>query len=264
MHHPDPWFASDPDKAWAERYFLLQTPVWIAAVALVIVTGWVHRWSDPGYLAFGVVAMAPAVVGPYVLGRPTRLGTPPHAVAYWIKFNVWCAIVVGFGTYFGTHYFFDLMGMRYAFPVRWTFSSAVTGRTPGEVPIFMYPLTQAYFVSYYAALVVVVRGVSSKWRLGRLGRALLILVLAYAVAFGETFFMANEALSDAFQYADRERMLALGSFGYAIYFVIGLPMVRRIDESRTWTLGEVAQNALATCMLIALGLEAWAHLVGPL
>jgi cycloeucalenol cycloisomerase len=258
------WLGDDPAKAWAELYFLAQTPLWIAAVALVIVTGWFGTWGDVGYLTFGFVAAAPAVVGPLLLrSRPGRAEPPWRG--YWFRFNLWCFVLVAFGTYFGTGYFFDLMGMRYGFPVEWTFEAEVAGRGDGTVPVFMYPLTQAYFVTYYAVGVVVLRGLRRRYGLGLAGSALVVAVLAYGTAFAETFFMANEQLSAYFSYADRGRMLALGSFGYATYFVVGLPMVYRMDEDGTrWSVGRVMLEALATCMMILVGLELWAKLVGPL
>lgn len=258
------WLAEDPAKAWAELYFLAQSPLWMLAVGLVIFTGWVHGWEDLGYLTFGLVAAAPAVVGPLLLrSRPDR--DQPFWHAYWFRFNVWCFILVAFGTYFGTGYFFALMGMRYGFPVEWTFAAEVVGRGGGAVPVFMYPLTQAYFVTYFAALGVVLRWIRRTFGLGALGTAVTVGILAYATAFAETFFMANEHLAAYFGYADRERMLALGSFGYAIYFVVGLPMVARMDEDHCrWPLGRVVLEALATCMMILVGLEAWAKIVGPL
>src|SRR5690606_23553150 len=133
------------------------------------------------------------------------------------------------------------------------------------VPVFMYPLTQAYFVTYYTALVVALRWVRRRLHLGGFGTMMAVLVLAYATAFAETFVMANEHLAAYFAYADRSRMLALGSFGYASYLAVGLPLVSRMDEDGTrWSLGRVVLEALATCMLILVGLELWAKLVGPL
>jgi cycloeucalenol cycloisomerase len=258
------WLGDDPAKAWGELFFLAQTPLWIAAVAIVIATGWIHAWGDGGYLAFGFVAAAPAMLGPLLLrSRPER--DQPFWRSYWFRFNVWCFVLVAFGTYFGTGYFFDLMGMRYGFPDAWTLQAEVVGRGDGTVPVFMYPLTQAYFVTYFAVGVVVLRGLRRRFGLGRVGSAVVVAVLAYTTAFAETFFMANEQLAAYFSYADRDRMLTLGSFGYAIYFVVGLPMVYRMDEDGSrWPLPRVLLEALATCMMILVGLELWAKLVGPL
>jgi cycloeucalenol cycloisomerase len=259
------WLSPNRHKAWAELYFLAQSPVWMAAVGVVMLTGWILTWSEATYLVFSVAVAAPVVVGPWLLHRRYGDGTPVIA-SFWFKLNVWIAIVVAFGTYFGTHYFFDLMGMRYAFPVQWTFSSDVVGRASGKVPVFMYPLTQAYFITYFVGLGVLWRFLRTRLGLQRAGSFIALLVLSYGVAFGETFFMANDMMSDLFAYADRTRMLALGSLGYMVYFVIGLPIVYRLDEDpeRPWPLRRVVVEALATCMIIMVTLELWAKLAGPL
>lgn len=257
-------FAPNPDKAWAERFFWMTSPLWIAAVAVVVLSGVLRGWSDVHYLAFSCAVAAPAVVGPLLVrSRPGR--DRSSYAEYWFKFNVWVAILVAFGTYFGTAYFFDLMGMRYAFPAAWTLQSNVVGRSGMEVPVFMYPLTHAYFVTYFAVLCVLDRTVRAWLRPGPIGGALVVLVLAYGIAYAETFFMATDLMTDLFHYEKRDKMLTWGSFGYAAYFVVGLPMVRRLDEhGETWSMGRVVLEALATCMAILCLLDLWAQLVGPL
>lgn len=260
-----PWLSANPDKAWAERLFLLYTPVWMTAVGLVMVTGWIHTFGDVGFMVFSVAVAAPTLALPAFLDRNTQR---PWWRSYWFKLNAWSAILVFGGTYFGTAYFFDLMGMRYEFDVSWTFESPVVGRHGGRVPVFMYPLTQAYFVSYFVLLTVAYRRLRPS--LGPIGRALLVLGLAYAMAVAETLAMANPLIADAFSYADRTRMLLLGSWGYAVYFIIGLPMLFALDEPTAddpapqWTLRRTAFHAIGTYMLILCGLEVWAQLIGPL
>lgn len=237
----------------------------MVCVGLVMATGWISSWSDTGYLLFGIAMGAPMLLGPAVVHRRFA-PTEPRLQSHWLALNLWIAILVAFGTYFGTHYFFDLMGMRYRFPVRWTFEAKVLGRTGGEVPVFMYPLTQAYFMTYFVGLSVGWRWLRRRFDLGTIGSTAVLLGLSYAVAFGETFFMANEFIGRYFAYADRERMLGLGSIGYAIYFVIGVPMLARLETqtARQWSAGRVALEALATSMMILCGLEIWAQVVGPL
>jgi cycloeucalenol cycloisomerase len=263
------WLSANRDKAWAELAFLVYSPLWMVAVAAVMLTGWMKTWNDVGYLAFSIAAGAPAFVIPALMHRrfsPDR----PWWDSYWLKLNVWVAILVFGGTYFGTHYFFDLMGMRYRFPVHWTFESPVLGRSGQTVPVFMYPLTQAYFVTYFTVMTIAYRRLRTRFALGPLGRVAVVLVLAYVTAFMETLAMANPLIDDYFEYADRTRMLLWGSWGYAIYFIIGLPLCFGIDEPdrdgslHRWSVGRVAFVALAAYMGILCGLEAWAQLVGPL
>ena len=71
------WLSPNPERAWAERFFLAYTPYWISCVALVMLTGMVGRWGDVGLLLFGLAMGVPAWLGPYVAsGRPDRHGTP--------------------------------------------------------------------------------------------------------------------------------------------------------------------------------------------
>lgn len=258
------WLSSNPEKAWAERWLLGYSAAWMLAVALVIVTGWIHTWGDLGYLLFSLALGAAAIVGPWLWpGRPDRHRPPWQC--WWLKLNAWVAVLVGFGTYFGTHYFFDLMGMRYGFPVTWTLQAEVVGRSSQTVPLFMYPLTQAYFVTYFAVAPLALRRLERAFGRGWPVRALVVLVLGYGIAFMETFTMANESLAAYFEYADRDKMLAVGSLGYAAYFLVGLPIVCRIDEGdERWPLSRVLVEALAACMLILMLLEVWALVVGPL
>jgi cycloeucalenol cycloisomerase len=268
--HPTGIFSDDPDKAWTERLILAQSPWWISAVAGVMVTGVIRNLSEASLMLLSITLTAPPVLLPILLSstRPDR--DLPWRQCYWLKLNTWVFIVVAFGTYFGTHYFFDLMGMRYAFDVQWTFEAQVVGQSGQVVPVFMYPLTHAYFMTYFVLLLVLERGMLreiSKLQgrpAGWLGRALVVLALAYGLAFAETLFMANEFMTGLFAYEKHGRMLAVGSFGYAAYFVVGLPMVRRVDRGGRWTMGRVIIEALATCMGILMLLEVWAKMVGPL
>ena len=257
-------YAPNPSKAWAERFFLLTSPLWIAAVATVVLSGVLRGWGDLEYLLFCSACAAPAAIGPLLI-RPRPDRGQPLSRTYWFRFNLWVAIVVAFGTYFGTAYFFDLVGMRYAFGASWTLQSNVVGRTGSMVPIFMYPLTQAYFVTYFALLVVADRTLRARLKPGPLGRVAIVFGLAYVIAFAETFFMGTDLMHDLFHYEKQDKMLAWGSFGYAAYFVVGLPMVRRLDEDGAqWSLARVVGEALATCMAIMVLLEVWAQAVGPL
>src|SRR5690606_14142472 len=140
------------------------------------------------------------------------------------RLNLWIAIFVFFGSYVGTHYFFDVVGMRYGFPTRWNLAAGLVGDCDGEVPLFLYPLTQAYFMTYHVVMTVLLRWLSSRVELGRVARASIIAGLAYVVAVGETLFMGTPALADVFEYADRGRMPAWGSMFSATYFVARMPV----------------------------------------
>ena len=258
------------DQRQTERLLLYQTPIWITAVAAVMLSGTLRQWSDTQYVLFSIAVAAPSILLPAFSSRPGPARPQQKwSHRYWVKLNVWVWIVVCFGTYFGTHYFFDLMGMRYLFNVRWNFQSDVVGQARGatrEVPVFMYPLTHAYFMTYFTVLMVVERAAVRLLRVeGKVERGLVMLGLGYGLAFIETFCMASPLLEDLFVYADRGRMLRVGSLGYAAYFVVGLPMVKRIDGyGEIWMLDRVVVEGLATSMGILVLLEVWAKTMGSL
>jgi cycloeucalenol cycloisomerase len=274
------WLSDDPGKAWAERFFLLYTPVWIAAVGLVLATGALKRWDDVDFLIFAVAVSAPLLLIPALRHRrvPALAATPWYA-SYWFKFNLWIFLFVWVGTYFLTHYFFDVLGMRYAFPTHWNLGAALVGTSGTDIPVFMYPLTQAYFVTYHVVMLVVLRRVhralsASPGALGDLsgrpGRLALLLLaaglLAYSVAFAETLFMASDFIRDLFWYVDKPRMLRWGSLFYACYFFVSLPLLYRMDEPPhpQHGPGRAALDALAAGMLVFMILDALTLALGPL
>lgn len=257
------WWSSNPRKAAAERFYMLYSPVWMAVVGMVMLSGIYRSWSDAGFMLFGLGVAAPLILVPYLTARGEEAHTPFWQTT-WFRFNLWIAIFVFVGSYVGTHYFFDVVGMRYAFPTTWNLEAELVGDSGQRVPLFLYPLTQAYFMTYHVAATVVYRRLSTRLSLGRLGRVGVLAVLAYAVAFGETFFMAVPALADVFEYADRGRMLLWGSMFYGSYFVISIPVFAQLDEDQPWSLGRVSLSALGVSMAVMLVLDAWAKLIGPL
>jgi cycloeucalenol cycloisomerase len=252
----------EADKRWTEGLILAQSPFWVTAVAFVMLSGIISNWNDYDYILFSITAALPSVLLPALLSEPD--GRPWYR-RYWVKLNLWISIIVFLGTYFISHYFFDLMGMRYMFKVKLNFSSAVVGRTGGEVPLFLYPLTHAYFMSYFTFLLVAERKIIHRLHPGRFGRVFVVLTLSYIVAFGETFFMASPLLSDVFLYEKRDRMMKVGTFGYMIFFITGLPMLGRVDSrGEDWPLSRVVIEALAAFTSILLLFELWAKIIGPL
>jgi cycloeucalenol cycloisomerase len=259
------WFSANPSKAWAEKLFLLYSPAWIAFVGVVLVLRLPASWGDAGFLAFGLATAAPLFVLPLL--RPAATDRDrPLIQRSWFRLNVWIAVFVFSGTYFFTHYFFDLLGMRYRFPTAWNLSAAHVGHSDGTVPLFMYPLTQAYFVTYHTVMTVVLRRVRVAFPGSRVAPLVALVVMAYATAFAETLAMANPKLADFFWYEDRARMLSVGSLLYACYFLVSVPLYARLDEPDRprASLGAVLLDALAASMLVFIILEAWAHAIGPL
>jgi cycloeucalenol cycloisomerase len=227
------WLSENPAKAEVERFFLLYSPIWMIAMAAVVLTGAWRTFDDVAYMIFGLALGAPPVLVPWVLGRlrPGRFESDrPLFQRHWLRANLWLWVLVFIGSYVITEYFFDVMGMRYGFPATWTLDANIVGSGAGVVPIFLYPVTQAYFITYHVGMTVALRRLRTGWALGPVGVAIAVVVLSYAVAFGETWFMASDLLSDVFRYPDRTRMLAIGSLFYATIFVFSLPLYARLDE----------------------------------
>ncbi|KAJ4391439.1 hypothetical protein N0V93_005056 [Gnomoniopsis smithogilvyi] len=260
---PYPPSAIATEKRLTETAILAQAPLWILPVAWVMLTDRLAIWDDTYLLNFCILVAAPSVFVPAI-----ALPRSAQKWPYWLKLHVWVGIIVFFGTYLGTHYFFDFMGMRYTFGEGHATFDSTLGRSGQHVPLFMYPLTHAYFMTYYAVLMWTERKLLENlpYCLSKsvMARASITFILSYALAFLETLAMAVDAMAPYFAYENRCRMMMLGSWGYASYFVVGLPMVRRIDEDGEWDMGRVVLQAAGSCMGILALLEMWTHIVGPL
>jgi cycloeucalenol cycloisomerase len=235
----------DPNRAWAERFFLLYTPVWIGAVALVMVTGWMRHWGDSGYLAFGFALALPPVVLPYVLA-PTKA-----AKDYAARFNLWIFVFSFFGNYFICRYFEDVLGLRYGFPTETNLGALTLGRQQEKIPFTLYLMTQAYFLTYHAAIFVT-------WR--RFGRTVPMLVLGCCFfAFAETASMATPLLSGLFWYTSMQKMLTIGTLMYGSLFLVSVPMLYKIEPATPWR--GVWLSVLAANMIQFWVFEAWARVL---
>ena len=151
------WFSRNPSKAWGEKFFLAYTPFWIAAMGVLMATGTGKRWGDLGLNLAMLAIFAPLLVVPLAVRDETTLGRPWWRT-YWCKFNVWIGIYAGIGSYFGSEYFFDVLGMVYNYPqLSWRLDSALLGSGTQTVPFIMYPSAHFYFVTYHTVGVIVLR-----------------------------------------------------------------------------------------------------------
>jgi cycloeucalenol cycloisomerase len=240
--------AADPSKRWTERFILFYTPVWIAAVVVVMATRAFTHWGDLGHMALGVGLVAPLYLVPLVSPPPTDRARPLAERHIW-RFNLWIGLYSLLQTYFGSALFFDVLHMEYHFPVTWIWN---------RTPIFLYLMTITYFSTYYVVMSVLWRRVP---RRPVAVRILVLVVLGYAVAFAETFGMANEWLRDYFSYKDKWFVLIWGSACYGSIFVLSLPFVFRLDEDPTAprpSLSRLCGEVLAVNMAALCAYELWA------
>ena len=107
------WFSANPSKAWGEKFFLAYSPVWMTFMAFVMGTGLVLRLGEWGFLAVGFAVAAPLVLIPAFIRDERPIGRPWYRT-YWFKANLYIAIFNFAANYFGSAYFFDVLGMVYA------------------------------------------------------------------------------------------------------------------------------------------------------
>lgn len=274
MTIPGHWFSTNPDKAWAEKYFLCYIPVFFAYNALMQMSGWLDA-SNFWHITQNLLMWFPfCVLLPWLLRRNS--GVDWHR-SYWFKFNLYMAVFIFFCTYFHTEYFFDVLGLRYRFnDVSLYFDSALIGPDEAtaladhkKVPLGMYLNSIAFFIVYHSAAIVLmrrIRSMTASWRaaLQTLSWCAIVASTALFFAWAETYFYITDDAAANVWYVDLERMLKWGSIYYAMYFIVSFPNVFRLDEhGREWTLGRTVIEACAVSAISLLLLDLWALLLGP-
>ena len=261
------WFSENPSKAWGEKLFLAYSPIWMAVMGLVMGLGVTERVGECGFLAIGVAVALPLVAVPALVRDERPIGRHWYRT-YWFKANLYIAIFNFAANYFGSEYFFDVLGMVYEYPmIELNLDSALVGSGEQRVPVLMYLLTQAYFLTYHSSAVVVLRRLrTSRLKVGRLLWPAFVLVVAYAWAWVETKSMANPWIDNQFYYRDMERMLTYGSLFYSLYFVSSFPIFYGVDEEReaNWSLPKTAAAACTASMIMLFLLDFAAAIFGPI
>ena len=252
------WFSTNPSKAWGERFFLAYSPVWMTIVAALMAFGVTKRLGEWGFLSIAVAVAAPLVVVPALVRDETPLGRRWYQT-YWFKANLYVGIFTFAANYFGTEYFFDVLGMVYDYPmVDLTLDATLVGSGDQRVPIMMYLLTQAYFITYHTTAVVVLRRLrTSKLAAGALLWPIVLAVVAYAWAWLETKTMANPWIQEQYHYKDLEHMLTYGALFYSLYFLASFPIFYHLDEglATCWSPIETAGAALSASMIMLVLLD---------
>lgn len=260
------WFSTNPDKAWVEKFFLAYSPVWMASMAFMMLTGADKTWSNAALLAHAFATAAPVLLVPMLLAK--RYTEQPWRDSYWLKANLYLFLFSFFGSYFGSEYFFDVLGMVYRYPnVTTTLDSALVGSGKQVVPLIMYPYAFVYFMTYHATSNIVLRKIRSlalpaPW----LAFAVSVFLVGYFWAWMETRAMANPMMAATFYYEKLDLMLKYGSAIYATYFVASFPIWYFLDETRErrWSLAQTAAAGLSASMLTFYLLDGAAHAVGRL
>ncbi|MGB5813077.1 MAG: hypothetical protein WBG86_21265 [Polyangiales bacterium] len=260
------WFSENPSKAWGEKFFLVYSPIWMGVIGLVMAFGLTHRVDDLGFFAIGIGVALPLVVVPALIRDESGLGRRWYET-YWFKANLYIAIFNFAANYFGSEYFFDVLGMVYNYPaIDLTFDAALVGSGQQRVPVVMYLLTQAYFITYHSTAVIVLRRLrTSRLPFVAVLWPVLVVIVAYVWAWMETRAMANPLIEAQFYYRDMARMLSYGSLFYALYFVSSFPIFYNLDENRSsnWSLPLTAAAACAAALVMLFLLDFAAAAFGP-
>ncbi len=268
------WFSRNPDKAWAEKFFLAYIPVFFAYNALMQQTGWLDA-GNFWHITQNLIMWFPfCVILPWVLRRNSGV---PWQQSYWFKLNLYMAVFIFFCTYFHTEYFFDVLGLRYRFnDVSLYFDSVLVGPDEAtalaqhkKVPPGMYLNSIAFFIVYHTAAVVLMRRIRSMtegWggAMKRIAWVVIVAATALFFAWAETYFYITDDAAANVWYVDLERMLKWGSIYYAMYFIVSFPNVFRLDEEQNnWSLSRTVLEACAVSAISLLLLDLWALILGP-
>lgn len=263
---PNGWFSSNPDKAWVEKFFLIYSPVWMASMLAVMLVGGDQRWSNGALLAHAFATALPVLLVPMLIAR--RFTVKRWYQSYWFKANVYLLLFGFFGNYFGSEYFFDVLGMVYHYPnVSTTLDSTLLGSGTHSVPLIMYCYTHVYFMTYHSTANVVLRKLHAlhlpaMWLLF----PVFVFFIGYSWAWLETRAMANPLIAGSFHYQKLDLMLKYGSAIYATYFITSFPIWYFLDEirERCWSLWQTCAAALAASMLTFYLLDFVAGWMGQL
>ncbi|MGB5702129.1 MAG: hypothetical protein WBM48_04895 [Polyangiales bacterium] len=261
------WFSDNPSKAWGEKFFLAYSPLWMGLMASVMGFGLTEEIGEWGFMAIGIAVATPLVVVPALIRDERPIGRRWYQT-YWFKANLYIAIFNFAANYFGSEYFFDVLGMVYDYPaIELNLDATLVGSGEQRVPVLMYLLTQAYFLTYHTTAVVVLRRIrTSGLPIGTVLWPVLLFVVAYFWAWMETRAMANPWIESQFYYKDMERMLAYGSLFYSLYFIASFPIFYHLDEGRdtSWSLKKTTAAALSASMIMLFLLDFAAAVFGPL
>ncbi len=260
------WFSTNPDKAWVEKFFLLYSPVWMASMAFMMLTRADKTWNNAALLIHGFATALPVLLIPMVLAP--RFTAKPWYDSYWFKANLYLFIFGFFGNYFGSEYFFDVLGMVYKYPqVTTTLNAALVGTGKQKVPLIMYCYTHVYFMTYHTTSNIALRKLTqlrlpAMWLMS----PLFVFLIGYFWAWTETKAMANPLMASSFYYQKLDVMLKYGSAIYATYFITSFPIFYFLDETRekSWSLLQTFAAGLSASMLTFYLLDFSAHWVGTL
>ena len=244
------WRASSFSKQFGERIVLYYTVLWISVIAVIVKMRLYEGFQANDYLKVGVALSLPCILIPLIVADKKERHLK-FFDRYIVKANLFIAILSYLGNHFFTHYFYNILGMRYTGPL-------AVGFKINSVPVSMYLMTHVYFLSYHVLVTPLLRAVVNIfsyniWIQYVMGGASVI-VLSILTAFLETYTISNFPY---YTYPDYYSMLTTGSVFYGMFFMVSFPAFYFIDEQETWSIGRVVITAFGCMMIIMLLADIW-------
>jgi len=234
------WFSKNPDRAWAEKLYLYFIPLFFIYNVAMQKMGWLDTGNFWNITQNLIMWLPYCVLLPMWLRRKSGV---KFYEDYFFKLQVWLTVFVFFATYFHTEWFFSVLGIRYRFPhVSIFIDSRLCGPDEAtalanseKIPPSMYLNAIAFFTIYHNTACILMRRVKTMFlkfspTIQWLAWIVIVAATAFFFAWAETFFYIQPDASSNVWYVDKARMLAIGSFCYALYFVVSFPNVYRLDE----------------------------------
>lgn len=247
------WRAVSQSKAHGERLVLYYTILWISVVAVIVKLQLYESFTSNDFIKVGVALSVPCLL----LSLLSPNDNLPFYKRYIFKANLFVLILSYLGNHFFTHYFYNVLGMRYIGPL-------AGGLRINDVPVSMYLMTQPYFLSYHVLVSPVLRTFINAlkghhWIVKYLIVGIFIYVISISTAFMETFTISSFPY---YTYPDYYKMLTNGSLFYGVMFLVSFPLFFLIDEYRVWSLGEVSITAFGSMMMVMLLADVWRLYLG--
>ena len=242
------WKAVNRSKVFGETFILIYSVIWISFLAVVVIWKWYEQFSPNDYILVGLGIAIPCFVGPLVFPdmKERRI---PFSERYIVKANIFIFIVGYIGNHFYTHYFYDMLGMRYTGPL-----ATGKGIEINQVPLSMFLFTHPYFMTYHVLAAPLLRATKvylQKYPSPDILLGIFITLIAFMTAFIETWTISGFPY---YTYPDFYTMLTKGSAFYGVFFVVTFPWFFRLDEDPRdlWSLGRVVKEALAAMMVVLI------------
>jgi cycloeucalenol cycloisomerase len=268
------WFSKNPDRAWAEKFYLLYIPYFLVFNTAVQKLGLLDTgnfWNVAQNLAMWL----PCVVLPFFLRRRSGVLWRKD---YWFKFQLWMTIFTIIACYFMHEYFRRVLGIRYNFAdVTWYLDSWISGPDGAaraafsKVPLGIYINSIAFLTIYHNIAIICMRRVKTATlslspAVQRAAWIAIVVVSALFFAWAETYLYLQADVAKYVWYVNLPRMLSIGTLAYALYFFVSFPNLYRLDETpgESWSLSRVVIEVGFTCMAVFVLLDIFAWIYGPI